>query len=311
LKALGSKAKKGKTVDLKVIKKIEKALDREPELLKQFPALFDIKKPSIDRIAVTSGPGLEPALWVGINFTKALSILWDVEVVPVNHMGGHFLAPLAENKKIEFPALGLLISGGHTELVLAKSPVSYKLLGRTRDDAAGEAYDKTARILGLPYPGGPLIANLAEKARKENLPVDPSFALPRPMIHTKEIEFSFSGLKTAVLYMAKKFPVIDEKAKESIAREFEEAVKDVLVSKTARALKEQKPKTLLIGGGVSANTYIKKHLEKLAKENGVAFLASSKTLATDNAIMIGVAGYFAKPKVLGSIKAEGNLELTK
>jgi N6-L-threonylcarbamoyladenine synthase len=305
-------------------KKIEKILEREPELLKQFPALYEIPKPKLDRIAVTSGPGLEPALWVGLNFAKALSVLWDLPVVPTNHMRGHFLAPLAEGSKINFPALGLLISGGHTEIVIAKSPVSYKLLGTTRDDAAGEAYDKTARILGFPYPGGPQIAALAAKARGQKLKAGSAFTLPRPMIHTKEIEFSFSGLKTAVMYMVKKFPELDERAKELIAMEFEESVKDVLVAKTKLALAKTKArppslrsgasgqvKTLVIGGGVSANLYIRSAIQKLAKEYGVDFLASSKSLATDNAIMIGVAGYYGKPKPIAKIKAEGNLDLTK
>ncbi len=290
-------------------KKIEKILEREPELLKQFSALYEIPKPKIDRIAVTSGPGLEPALWVGINFAKALSVLWDLKVVPVNHMRGHFLAPLAENVKIKFPALGLLISGGHTELALAKSPIAYKLLGTTRDDAAGEAYDKTARILGFPYPGGPKVAALAAKARMSKSEIRKEFILPRPMIHTKEIEFSFSGLKTAVMYMVKKFPELDEHAKELIAMEFEESVKDVLVAKTKLALAKAEVKTLVIGGGVSANTYIKSAIQNLAKEFKVNFVASSKSLATDNAIMIGVAGYYAKPKPISKIKAEGNLEL--
>lgn len=292
------------------IKKIEKVLERETELLTRFPALYGKKRPKIDRIAVTTGPGLEPALWVGINFARALSILWDIPVAPVNHMRGHFLAPLAEGKKIEFPALGLLISGGHTELAVAKSPMSYKLLGATRDDAAGEAYDKVARILGLPYPGGPQIAALAEKSRKLKVESRKEFILPRPMIHTKEVEFSFSGLKTAVLYMVQKVESRKLKVeREIIAMEFEESVKDVLVAKTKIALQKTSVKTLIIGGGVSANTYIKSALLKLAKEYGVEFLASSKKLATDNAIMIGVAGYYAKTRPLGMIKAEGNLPL--
>ncbi len=289
--------------------KLAKLLEREPELLEQLPKLYSLKKPSIDRIAVTTGPGLEPALWVGINFAKALSVLWDIEVAPTNHMRGHFLAPLAEGKKIEFPALGLLISGGHTELAVAKSPVSYKLLGTTRDDAAGEAYDKVARILGIPYPGGPRVAALAAEARKSSKPQALSFSLPRPMLHTKEIEFSFSGLKTAVLYMAQKLGEMTDNVKREIAGEFEQAVTDVLVAKTKIALEKNKVKTLLVGGGVSANVYIKSALAKLAKEHGVKFLSSSKSLATDNAVMIGVAGYFAKPKAIKGIKAQGNLGL--
>ena len=141
--------------------------------------------------------------------------------------------------------------------------------------------------------------------------IDSSFVLPRPMINSKNLEFSFSGLKTAVLYMTQKIPLIDENVKEKIAMEFEESVKDVLVAKTEKALEINKVKTLVIGGGVSANTYIRKNLEKLAKKHDTQFLASSKTLATDNAIMIGVAGFFGKTKHISKIKAQGNLKIEK
>lgn len=300
------------------IKKIKKLLEKEPELFEAIEKhLLHIPPPKIDAIAVTYGPGLEMALWVGINFAKALSILWDIPVIPVNHMRGHFLAPMAEGQTIDFPALGLLISGGHTELILAKSGTSFKLLGTTRDDACGEAYDKVARILGLPYPGGPYIARLAEIARKKALSAKPEassfdFTLPRPMLHSKDLAFSFAGLKTAVLYMTRKIGDLNDEAKENIAKEFEEAVKDVLVAKTKKALEQNtKVKTLVIGGGVSANTYIIKNLEALAKEQKVKFLYSSRALATDNAVMIGVAGFFAKPKPLSKIIATGNLPIEK
>lgn len=296
------------------IEKIKKILEREPELLRDFEKhIVNLPKPKLDRIAVTVGPGLEPALWVGISFAKALGTLWDITVVPVNHMKGHFLAPLAEGHKINFPALGLLISGGHTELVIAKNPISYKVIGQTLDDACGEAYDKVARILGLPYPGGPEIAKLAEQFRKESKTknTQSKIQLPRPMIHSKDLNFSFSGIKTAVLYLVRDLQkdnsIITDEIKKEIAYEFEESTKDVLIHKTKKALEKYKVKTLIVGGGVSANTYIKKNLEKLAKEKKVAFLPSSKNLATDNAVMIGVAGFFAKPKPISKLKAEGNL----
>ncbi len=290
-------------------KKLKTILEREPELLKDLEThIFNLKKPKIDRIAVTVGPGLEPALWVGVSFAKALGTLWDIPVVPVNHMRGHFLAPLAEGHKINFPALGLLISGGHTELVLAKSPVKYNIIGQTLDDACGEAYDKVARILGLPYPGGPEIAKLAEEYRASQHS-SPAYILPRPMINSKDLNFSFSGIKTAVLYMTQKIDNIDIDIKKEISAEFEESTKDVLVHKTKKALDQYKVKTLIVGGGVSANTYIKKNLEKLAKEKKITYLPSTKALATDNAVMIGVAGFFAKPKPISKIKAEGNLSI--
>ncbi|MES2059416.1 MAG: tRNA (adenosine(37)-N6)-threonylcarbamoyltransferase complex transferase subunit TsaD [Patescibacteria group bacterium] len=306
---------RGEEMHKSKIAKIKKILEREMGLFEAMEKnLFGVKPPKIDRIAVTYGPGLEPALWVGISFAKALSILWGIPVVPVNHMRGHFLAPMAEGKKIIFPALGLLISGGHTELILAKSAVSFKLLGTTRDDACGEAYDKVARILGLPYPGGPHIARMAEVARRSGRDTS-AYVLPRPMLHSKDLAFSFAGLKTAVLYMAKRIGTLNEEIKENVAKEFEEAVKDVLVMKTKKALSHMSDmwevKSLVVGGGVSANVYIMQNLEALAKESGVKFLGSSRALATDNAVMIGVAGYFTKAKSLGSIKANGNLPIEK
>lgn len=316
LKKSGADFSESKKLEAKTRKKLEAVLEREPELLQNFEKhIFHLTKPKIDRIAVTVGPGLEPALWVGISFAKALGVLWDIPVVPVNHMKGHFLAPLAEGKKIKFPALGLLISGGHTELVVAKSPISYKVVGLTLDDAVGEAYDKAARILGLPYPGGPEIAKLAEQFRKESRikNIELKIKLPRPMIHTKDLNFSFSGLKTAVLYLVRDLQnsgiKIQDSVQQEIAHEFEEAVKDVLVFKTKKALEQYKVKTLIVGGGVSANTYIKENLETLAKEKKVVYLPSSKDLATDNAVMIGIAGFFAKPKPISKIKAEGNLSI--
>src|SRR3989344_6978175 len=203
---------------------IKRILNREPELLERFLKFIPTIKPlKIDAIAVTVGPGLEPALWVGINFAKALAFVWNKPVVAVNHMEGHIVASrLATNSKfknqksklIEFPALALLVSGGHTELVLIKKWGDYEIIGRTRDDAAGECFDKTARMLELPYPGGPQIAKQAENFKKYPLTFRMggwtrremekeafNINLPRPMIDSKDYDFSFSGLKTAVLYM--------------------------------------------------------------------------------------------------------------
>src|SRR3989338_7953283 len=203
---------------------IKRILNREPELLEQFLKFIPTIKPlKIDAIAVTVGTGLEPALWVVINFARALAFVWNKPVVAVNHMEGHIVASrLATNSKfknqksklIEFPALALLVSGGHTELVLIKKWSDYKIIGQTRDDAAGECFDKTARMLELPYPGGPQIAKQAENfkkypltfrmggwARREMEKEAFNIKLPRPMIDSKDYDFSFSGLKTATLYM--------------------------------------------------------------------------------------------------------------
>ncbi|HEX8994187.1 MAG TPA: tRNA (adenosine(37)-N6)-threonylcarbamoyltransferase complex transferase subunit TsaD, partial [Candidatus Paceibacterota bacterium] len=265
-------------------------LAREPGLAEAFFAfLTECEAPDIDAIAVTAGPGLEPALWVGINFAKALALLWQKPLVAVNHMEGHILAGLVQDipnrglstvqissrsnleegrgtdeelhiKDVSMPVLALLISGGHTELVLMKDWLSYELIGQTLDDAAGEAFDKVARMLELPYPGGPEISRLAEFVRNDaQLGSEASkLSLPRPLANDGTCNFSFSGLKTSVLYALKKFPIITERERQHVAHEFENAVTDVLWKKTARALESTGAKTLVIGGGVSANTHIRR-----------------------------------------------------
>lgn len=316
---------KNDNLENKKEKEIEKLLEREPELLKQFLDFIPtIKKPEIDAIAVTYGPGLEPALWVGINFAKALSLVWNIPVIPINHMEGHIVGAFLDKnsfekggklKDVEFPAIALLISGGHTELILAKSVGEYKILGQTKDDAVGEAYDKVARMLGLPYPGGPKISELAEKERLEKNSERP-FVLPRPMIHSADFDFSFAGLKTAVLYTIKKIPEITEKIKQQISKEFEDAVTEVLITKTYKALEKFEVKSLVVGGGVIANKFIRQNLENLAEKFPVIniFLPESN-LSGDNALMIALAGYFnykssKKPQKNKDFKASGNLRLT-
>ncbi|HVM58859.1 MAG TPA: tRNA (adenosine(37)-N6)-threonylcarbamoyltransferase complex transferase subunit TsaD, partial [Candidatus Paceibacterota bacterium] len=245
-----------------------KLLEREPGLDEAFLEFVkECEPPQIDAIAVTAGPGLEPALWVGINFAKALALVWNKPLVAVNHMEGHVFAALARDKGEEFeiknvplPVLALLISGGHTELVVMKDWLSYELVGQTLDDAVGEAFDKVARTLGLPYPGGPEISKLAEALRTTDPdPVsgnlETPFSLPRPMMHDNTCDFSFSGLKTAVLYLVKDRGLSDEE-KTRLAYEFENAVAEVLWKKTSRALEKTGARSLVIGGGVSANTHI-------------------------------------------------------
>lgn len=308
-------------------KVLKKAKIEEKNLKKEFSA-----------IAVTTGPGLEPALWTGIVFAKELSIKYNIPIVPVNHMEGHIFSIFPKkgktfivdsNKKI-FPMLSLLVSGGHTELILIKDWMKYKKIGQTRDDAAGEAFDKIARMLGLPYPGGPEISRLADQARKlitsnEKLIIK----LPRPMIYSKDYDFSFSGLKTAVLYLIRdlkeKNPNIleDIKVKQSIAREFENAVVETLVHKTIKTIKQYKIKTLIVGGGVSANTYLQEQIQKeiknIRKSDFLTFKDLKayfplKALTGDNALMIAIAGYYQyknkkMAKNINSIKAKGNLSL--
>lgn len=316
--------------------KISEILSREPGLTEAFfEFVSECETPNIDAVAVTAGPGLEPALWVGINFAKALALLWDKPLVAVNHMEGHIMAALASERsdlspdsqgltleipQVEMPILALLISGGHTELVLMKKWLEYELIGRTRDDAVGEAFDKVARMLGFPYPGGPEISRLAESVRSSgfvNPLSDRGFTkppvLPRPMISDATCDFSFSGLKTAVLTLLKKNPEISDEEKKLIAYEFENAVTEVLWKKTARALEETGARTLVLGGGVSANTHIRRTFKHLVDTEcpHVALRIPSASLTTDNAIMIALAGFYRaeRKEFVPDIVANGNLPL--
>jgi tRNA A37 threonylcarbamoyltransferase TsaD len=395
---------------------LKKMLEREPTLFELLiPFLEKTEKPKADAIAVTEGPGLEPALWVGITFAKALSLAWNLPTISVNHMEGHIVSALLtpachsregenpceinagvshkyfsaekssdhdstrqspslrsetlpsspdlhgndirnENDKkieddrelqiqnIEFPAVALLVSGGHTELVKVDAIGSYEILGRTRDDAVGEAFDKVARILGLPYPGGPQISALAESARtntnltltiadqnsesKSEYESEPSLrksayslrksavstlTLPRPMLHSHDLDFSFSGIKTAVLYMVQKIPEMTEEIKKQIAKEFEDAVIEVLVSKTKTAIETSGAKTLIVGGGVIANKLLRKTLVESLSDTKV-FIPNMK-FTTDNATMIGVAGYLkinrSNSTYSTDLRAQGGMRLTK
>jgi N6-L-threonylcarbamoyladenine synthase len=298
---------------------IRHVLEREPELFEQLDEfLKHNRKPDIDAIAVTHGPGLEPALWVGVNFAKALSAVWDIPIVPVNHLEGHIAMAMVESadaihyrlKTIHFPAVALLISGGHTELDLVESWPDFKTIGETRDDAVGEAFDKVARMMGLPYPGGPEISRLAGVARADD--IRSSEKLPRPMMHEPNFDFSFSGLKTAVLRLIKNRE-LTEAEKMALAREFEDAAADVLIHKTMRAVEEYGAQTAVVGGGVSANAHIKSELKNALEKIGVQLLTPAPELATDNALMIALAGYFrarnhefVDPDTL---RANGNLRL--
>lgn len=300
---------------------LEDILKRESELRPQLiEFLANHKRPDIDVIAVTHGPGLEPALWVGVNVARALATAWDVPIVPVNHMEGHIVVSMMEEEclaPVSFPLLSLLISGGHTELVLSREWMQYELIGQTRDDAVGEAFDKVARLLGLPYPGGPEIDRLANRARAEG--IQSPEQLPRPMINTDNYDFSFSGLKTAVKRLVESQSSLTEEIQMGIAREFEEACADVLVAKTLRAIEEYNVESLVVGGGVSANEYIRERLAEGIKEYGLStkLLVPPRALATDNALMIALAGYFRAIKSppaggfvdLNSIRASGNLKL--
>ncbi len=304
------------------VTELKELLVREPELFVLLIAfLSNVKKPPIDLITVTVGPGLEPALWVGVNFAKALSIVWDIPLMPANHMEGHVLSGLIKNNEIipvAFPALSLLISGGHTQLVLMKKWGEYEIIGETRDDAVGEAFDKVARMLELPYPGGPEISKLAQAAREENL--EKAYTLPRPMIDSADFDFSFSGLKTAVLYLIRDIKerkrMFTETDKKQIAHEFEDAAADILLKKTLAAIDTYAVQTFLLGGGVSANEHIRYTLETHIQRTypDVEVYIPPKGLTGDNAVMIAGAAYVShtlKRKVpkIKDIVAKGNLSL--
>lgn len=275
-----------------------------PIVLEQALEKAEISMDKIDTIAVTVGPGLEPALWTGITFAQELSSKYTIPLIPTNHMQGHVASVLLSGSKISFPALALLISGGHTEIVLLNSWSERQILGETVDDAVGEAFDKVARMLGAPYPGGPEISRLAEEARQKNIIMDKK--LPRPMLHSGNLNFSFSGLKTAVLYYLRDHESADKLA---IAREFEDAVVEVLVEKVKTAIALYNPHTLLIGGGVIANKLIRDRFLELRTDN-MEVLIPEKSLTTDNAVMIAMAGYLTHlngEKI--ELKADGNLSL--
>lgn len=263
---------------------------------KNLPILFEkFKDAEVDAITVTNGPGLEPALWTGVEFAKKLSKAWNVPLLATNHMEGHLLSSLVKGGKLEevkLPVLALLISGGHTEFVLMRDWFTYEIVGKTKDDAVGEAYDKVARMLALPYPGGPEVSKLAEYARANNLQSD--VKLPRPMYDTKDCDVSFSGLKTAVLYLLRDkggIQKFDLDARAAVAREFEDAAADVLVHKTKRALEESAAQTFVIGGGVAANKHIRESLQKLIETdfNEVEMRLPELNITGDNAIMIAEA----------------------
>ena len=291
--------KKGKT---QIFKETDKILERYPELLKDLKEFLEnYEKPNIDQIAVTVGPGLEPCLWVGINFAKALALNWDIPLISVNHIEAHILVNFLENDKNVFPTISLVLSGGNTKIFLMQNIGIYRELGTTRDDAIGECFDKTARLLGLPYPGGPEIAKRAEKVKKSR------FELPRPMINSNDYDFSFSGLKTAVFYEIKDKKLSEEEINE-MSFEIENAVIDVVIKKTEKAILEFNPKSIFIGGGVSSNKKLQKELNKLAKKYNIGLHIPKYT--TDNAVMIGVAAILS-PKIenYDKIGANSNLNL--
>lgn len=247
----------------------------------------DIKKEDVDAIAVTYGPGLVGALLVGLSEAKALAYALKKPLIPVHHIEGHIAANYIENVEWKPPFICMVVSGGHTHLVHIKNYSEFDILGHTRDDAAGEAFDKVARVLGLPYPGGPQIDTLSESG-------DPnSIKFPRVTLEHDSYDFSFSGLKSAVLNYINKQKMKSEKIVDAdVAASFQQAVVEVLVEKAMRACDQFGLKKLALAGGVSANKHLRAAMEKACNENSIEFCVPKPILCTDNAAMIGSAGYY-------------------
>jgi len=293
---------------------------------KNLPIVFkkakkEAKITKFDLIAVTAGPGLEPCLWVGVNFAKDLAKKLNLPIIPVNHIEAHIFANFVGSNSPPTkifgggPSICLVVSGGHTQLILVKDHLKYKILGETRDDAAGECFDKVARILGLGYPGGPAIAAVAAKFQISNLKF--KIVLPRPMIYQKNYDFSFSGLKTAVFYKVKseRLKAKDKRYIQEMCQEVQQSIVDVLIAKTIRAAKEYKAKIIILGGGVAANEELRKQFKEAIKKQlpNTLYLIPNTSFCTDNAAMVGVAAYFhwlkGRKKDWKEIKANANLRI--
>ena len=262
---------------------------------------------NIEAIAYTSGPGLSGALLVGSSVAESLACALGIRSIPIHHLEGHLLAPMLEDRKPKFPFIALLVSGGHSQLIHVKELGSYKIIGDTLDDAAGEAFDKTAQLLGLGYPGGAALSKLAEKGFKH-------FELPRPLLHSNDLDFSFSGLKTAVLYLVRKQKKLTKEIKADIAYAFEDSITDVLVKKTIQALKQEGLKRVIISGGVGANKTLRNKIIAECNQNEFEYFFPDLTFCTDNGAMIALAGSLRlnmRPKENYSFSVKPRWKLTE
>lgn len=272
-----------------------------------------LKLDEVDYIAVTQGPGLKIALMVGIDTAKALAFTTNKPLIPINHIEGHIYANFIKDQgstiKDQFPALILTVSGGHTMLVHMAGHGKLKIVGETLDDAAGEAFDKTARLLGLGYPGGAKLSQLAKQGNPK------AFNFPRPMINSNDLNFSFSGLKTAVLYKIKDYQLssINSQLKADLAASIQQAIVESLIAKLKKAIEKYRPKTIMLGGGVAANDLLRKEFIKVAKKNQLKYSIPKLEYCTDNAAMIGLATYYRiknkKAVLTAQFSADPNLKL--
>jgi len=256
-----------------------------PAMVADVMAQANVDWSTLNAIAVTAGPGLMGGLLVGVSFAQAAGLANGIEVLPVHHMEGHLLAPGIDSELPEFPFVTLLVSGGHTLLVRVDGIGEYQVIGQTIDDAAGECFDKSARILGLPYPGGPEISQLARDGRPD------AFSLPRPLLNRNNLDFSFSGLKTAVLYASQDADMHDAQTRRDLAASVETAICDVLVKKSLAACARESVSALVIAGGVAANRTLRSMLEVQGKKQGIRAVLPGQKYCTDNAAMIAYAGF--------------------
>lgn len=282
-------------------------LDKIAHVVDQAFEAAGLEFDQVDAIAVTEGPGLVGALLVGVNYAKTLSFALGKPLIPVNHIEGHISSVLLENKELEPPYMCLVVSGGHTHLAIAKSYTEFEVIGRTRDDAIGEAYDKVARTLGLPYPGGPYVDQLAKEGNRE------AIHFKRTFLEKDSYDFSFSGIKSGVLnYLnqakQKNIEVVDA----DVAASFQEAVIEVLVTKAMDALADYEMDTLVVAGGVAANSRLREALSEAISKTDCRVYYPSLVLCTDNAAMIGASAFYHSKEHVGcdlALNATPNLRL--
>jgi len=282
-------------------------LEALPALVAATMAEAGVAWRDLDGIAVTAGPGLMGALLVGVSYARAAGLANNLPVIPVHHMEGHLLAPgLAEEGLPPFPFISLLVSGGHTLLLRVDGIGQYRLIGQTLDDAAGECFDKTARLLDLPYPGGPQIARLAEGGDGKR------FKLPRPMLDRDNLNFSFSGLKTAVMQQVRgRSEPLDEQSRRDLAAAIEAAVADVLVGKSLAACRQEGIRHLVLAGGVAANRKLRAQLHAGAAKSGIELRFPALHHCTDNGAMIALVGLLRSEEAAGDWDARPRWDLSE
>ena len=254
-------------------------------------ALGDLSIKKIDQIAYTSGPGLLGTLLIGESFAQGLSTALDIPLIPINHLEGHLMSPMMEFPEIKMPFICLLVSGGHSMIVDVKDKGQYEIIGQSQDDAVGEAFDKVAKLLDLPYPGGPHIERLALEGKSD------AFNFPRPMINSNDLNMSLSGLKTSVLYTVQKIPNMTEEIKSDIAASFQQAISDILVAKIKKSIETTGRKEVIIAGGVAANKFLRSEFKKLEESHNIKVYYPDLKYCGDNAAMIAFVGSMMKPSI--------------